>query len=79
MLTSLGGVAGILFGWIISLISRLVFPSLPGGGAAVGGGAGDCGFGECGAVLRDLAGVAARLDPVEALRYESGGGQLSWR
>ena len=29
VLTSLGGIAGILFGWIISLISRLVFPSLP--------------------------------------------------
>ena len=28
-----------------------------GGGADVGGGVGDCGVGECGAVLRDLAGV----------------------
>jgi putative ABC transport system permease protein len=29
VLTSLGGVAGILFGWVISLITRLVFTSLP--------------------------------------------------
>src|SRR5712691_1729062 len=29
VLTGLGGVAGILFGWIISLITRMVFSSLP--------------------------------------------------
>src|SRR6185437_8401343 len=28
-LTGLGGVAGILFGWMIAVISRVVFPSLP--------------------------------------------------
>src|SRR5689334_5704240 len=28
-LTGLGGIAGILFGWIISLVSRLAFPSIP--------------------------------------------------
>jgi putative ABC transport system permease protein len=71
VLTSLGGVAGILFGWIISLISRLVFPSLPAEvplWAAV-----------LGIVVSVSVGLffgiwpaykAARLDPVEALRYE---------
>ena len=71
VLTSLGGVAGILFGWIISLISRLVFPSLPAEvplWAAV-----------VGIVVSVSVGLffgiwpaykAARLDPVEALRYE---------
>jgi len=29
VLTGLGGLAGILFGWMISLISRLVFTSIP--------------------------------------------------
>jgi len=29
VLTSLGGIAGIIFGWIISVVSRLVFTSLP--------------------------------------------------
>jgi predicted lysophospholipase L1 biosynthesis ABC-type transport system permease subunit len=28
-LTGLGGIAGIAFGWVIALISRTVFPSLP--------------------------------------------------
>jgi putative ABC transport system permease protein len=71
VLTSLGGVAGILFGWIISLISRLVFTSLPAEvplWAAV-----------LGIVVSVSVGLffgiwpaykAAQLDPVEALRYE---------
>jgi len=71
VLTSLGGVAGILFGWIISVISRLVFKSLPAEvpmWAAV-----------LGIVVSVSVGLffgiwpaykAAQLDPVEALRYE---------
>jgi putative ABC transport system permease protein len=71
VLTSLGGIAGILFGWIISLISRLVFTSLPAEvplWAAV-----------LGIVVSVSVGLffgiwpaykAAQLDPVEALRYE---------
>ena len=71
VLTSLGGVAGIIFGWIISLISRMVFKSLPAEvpmWAAV-----------LGIVVSVSVGLffgiwpaykAAQLDPVEALRYE---------
>src|SRR5437763_9049273 len=29
VLTALGGIAGILFGWMISVVSRMVFKSLP--------------------------------------------------
>jgi putative ABC transport system permease protein len=71
VLTSLGGIAGILFGWMISLISRMVFKSLPAEvpmWAAV-----------LGIVVSVSVGLffgiwpaykAAQLDPVEALRYE---------
>jgi putative ABC transport system permease protein len=71
VLTTLGGFAGILFGWVVSLISRLVFKSLPAEvplWAAV-----------VGVVVSVSVGLffgiwpaykAAQLDPVEALRYE---------
>jgi putative ABC transport system permease protein len=71
VLTALGGIAGIIFGWLISVISRLVFESLPATvplWAAV-----------LGIVVSVSVGLffgiwpaykAARLDPVEALRYE---------
>jgi putative ABC transport system permease protein len=71
VLTSLGGVMGIIFGWLIALISRLVFPSLP---AAVPMWAAVTGIVVSVAVGLFFgiwpANKAARLDPVEALRYE---------
>jgi putative ABC transport system permease protein len=71
VLTSLGGLLGMTLGWLVSLASRLAFPSLPtlvplwavilGIGVSVGIG---LFFGIW------PASKAARLDPVEALRYE---------
>jgi putative ABC transport system permease protein len=70
-LTGLGGITGIVFGWLISLVSRLVFTSIPASvplWAAV-----------LGIVVSVAVGLffgiwpankAARLDPVVALRYE---------
>jgi putative ABC transport system permease protein len=70
-LTGMGGVAGILFGWLISLVSRMVFTSLPASvpvWAAL-----------LGVIVSVSVGLffgiwpankAARLDPVVALRYE---------
>ncbi len=71
VLTGMGGLAGIAFGWIISLISRLVFPSLPASvplWAAVLGIVVSVGVGLFFGIWP--AYKAARLDPVEALRYE---------
>ncbi len=71
VLTGMGGVLGLTVGWIISQGARLVFPTLPttvplwaaGLGIAVSVGIGLF-FGIW------PANKAARLDPVEALRYE---------
>jgi putative ABC transport system permease protein len=71
VLTSVGGLLGMTLGWVVSVASRFVFPSLPtlvplwsvalGIGVSVGIG---LFFGIW------PASKAARLDPVEALRYE---------
>jgi putative ABC transport system permease protein len=71
VLTALGGVAGIIFGWLISVISRMVFESLPATvplWAAVLGIVVSVGVGLFFGIWP--AYKAARLDPVEALRYE---------
>jgi putative ABC transport system permease protein len=71
VLTGLGGLVGIAFGWTISIISRSVFTSLP---ASVPAWAAILGTVVSVAVGLFFgiwpAAKAARLDPVEALRYE---------
>ena len=70
-LTGLGGLAGIAFGWLISIISRAVFKSLPASvplWSAVLGIVVSVGVGLFFGIWP--ANKAARLDPVEALRYE---------
>jgi putative ABC transport system permease protein len=70
-LTGLGGIAGIVFGWSLSLISRLVFPSIPAtvpAWAAALGIVVSVGVGLFFGIWP--ANKAARLDPVVALRYE---------
>jgi putative ABC transport system permease protein len=70
-LTGMGGLAGIAFGWMISIISRLVFTSIPASvpmWAAVMGIVMSVGVGLFFGIWP--ANKAARLDPVEALRYE---------
>ena len=70
-LTGLGGIAGILFGWGISLLARLVFASLPAAvpmWSAVLGIVMSVGVGLFFGIWP--ANKAARLDPVVALRYE---------
>jgi putative ABC transport system permease protein len=71
VLTGLGGIIGIIFGWMISLISRLVFSSLPATvpvWAAALGVIVSVGVGLFFGIWP--ANKAARLDPVVALRYE---------
>jgi putative ABC transport system permease protein len=70
-LTGLGGIMGIIFGWLISLVARMVFSSLPASvpvWAAVMGIVVSVGIGLFFGIWP--ANKAARLDPVVALRYE---------
>jgi putative ABC transport system permease protein len=71
VLTVLGGIFGLLLGWLISRAAGMVFPSLP---TAVPLWAAASGVGVSVAVGLFFgiwpASRAARLDPVEALRYE---------
>jgi putative ABC transport system permease protein len=70
-LTFLGGIAGIIFGWSIALITRLIFTTLPAAvpmWAALLGIVVSVGVGLFFGIWP--ANKAARLDPVEALRYE---------
>jgi putative ABC transport system permease protein len=71
ILTGLGGAIGMLFGWSVSQITRFLFPALPTTvpGWAVGTGiAVSVGIGIFFGIWP--ASKAARLDPVDALRYE---------
>ncbi len=71
MLTAMGGMLGIAFGWAVSFISRQVFTSLPASvplWAAALGVLVSVGVGLFFGIWP--AAKAARLDPVEALRYE---------
>jgi putative ABC transport system permease protein len=71
VLTGLGGLIGMMFGWAVSLAARLIFPSLPTSvplWAAVLGVAVSVGVGLFFGMWP--ANRAAQLDPVEALRYE---------
>ena len=71
VLTGLGGLLGLTLGWLISLACGLIFPNLPTAvplWAAVSGVMVSVGVGLFFGIWP--AGRAARLDPVEALRYE---------
>jgi putative ABC transport system permease protein len=71
VLTALGGIIGLMMGWMISRAAGLIFPNLPTAvplWAAVSGVMVSVGVGLFFGIWP--AGRAARLDPVEALRYE---------
>ncbi len=67
-LTGLGGVLGLILGWFLTFLIALVFPSYVPWWAPVGGFFASVGIG----IVFGLfpAWKAARLDPIEALRYE---------
>ncbi len=67
-LTGLGGLIGLLFGWATTLLIRIVIPSYVPVWAPIAGFVASVGIG----LIFGLwpAWKAARLDPIEALRYE---------
>ncbi len=67
-LTGFGGVVGLLIGWLLTFLIRLVFPSYVPLWAPIAGFAASVGIG----IIFGLfpAWKAARLDPIESLRYE---------
>jgi putative ABC transport system permease protein len=71
VLTGLGGLAGLILGWLIAMASKLVFPSLPTqvpAWAAIAGIVMSVSVGLFFGIWP--ASKAAKLDPVTALRYE---------
>jgi putative ABC transport system permease protein len=71
VLTSMGGIIGMMFGWTVSRVTRVLFPSLPTEvplWAVALGIVVSVGIGLFFGIWP--ASKAARLDPVEALRYE---------
>jgi len=67
-LTGFGGVIGLFIGWLLSLIVRMIMPSYIPVWAPIAGFCASVGIG----IIFGLfpAWKAARLDPIEALRYE---------
>jgi putative ABC transport system permease protein len=71
VLTGLGGLAGLVLGWLLAMLSKLIFSSLPitvPAWAAIAGIVVSVGVGLFFGIWP--ASKAAKLDPVQALRYE---------
>ena len=68
-LTGLGGLVGLTIGWLLTLLLRLVLPSYVPLWAPIGGFIASVGIGLIFGIWP--AWKAARLDPIESLRYES--------